>query len=53
MKADAHVMHLPCAAVPEPPGPTWSNALRVGHELILSGMTAYPACRDQAMDAHA
>lgn len=53
MNADARAVHLPCAAVPEPPGATWSNALRAGHELILSGMTAYPACRDRAMDAHA
>ncbi len=42
-----------CAAVPEPPGATWSNALRVGNELVISGMTAYPACRDHAMDAYA
>ena len=42
-----------CAAVPEPPGATWSNALHVGNELVISGMTAYPACRDQAMDAYA
>ena len=53
MIADGIATHLSCAAVPEPPGATWSNALRGGNELIISGMTAYPACRDQAMDTHA
>jgi enamine deaminase RidA (YjgF/YER057c/UK114 family) len=42
-----------CKDVPEPPGATWSNALRVGHELVISGMTAHPACRDKPMDAEA
>jgi enamine deaminase RidA (YjgF/YER057c/UK114 family) len=32
-----------CAALPEPAGATWSNALRVGNELIISGVTAHPA----------
>ncbi len=37
------VVKLACAEVPEPPGATWSNALRVGDELVISGMTAHPA----------
>ncbi len=45
--------HVRCAALPEPPGATWSNALRVGDELYISGVTAHPACRAQVMDAHA
>lgn len=53
MSAEGIATHLSCPAVPEPPGATWSNALRCGNELIISGMTAYPACRDQAMDTHA
>jgi enamine deaminase RidA (YjgF/YER057c/UK114 family) len=44
--------HVRCAELPEPPGATWSNALRVGDELYISGVTAHPACRAQAMDAH-
>jgi enamine deaminase RidA (YjgF/YER057c/UK114 family) len=40
-----------CPEVPEPPGATWSNALRVGDELLISGMTAHPACRGRSMDA--
>ena len=46
-------VHLPCPAVPEPPGATWSNALRAGNEVFISGMTAHPACRERPMDAHA
>lgn len=49
----ARAKRLPCPAVPEPPGATWSNALRAGNELIISGMTAHPACRERTMDAHA
>lgn len=44
--------HLRCPEVPELPGATWSNALRAGNELVISGMTAYPACRDRPMDAY-
>lgn len=33
-------------AAPEPPGASWSNCLVVGDDIILSGVTAYPA-RDQ------
>ena len=51
--ASGHATHLPCPAVPEPPGATWSNALLAGDELFISGMTAHPACRERAMDAHA
>lgn len=31
------------AAVAEPPGASWSNAWRIGDELVMSGMTAAPA----------
>ena len=27
----------------EPPGATWSNALRIGPEIVMSGATAHPA----------
>lgn len=53
MSSGGVATHLPCPAVPEPPGATWSNALRCGNELVVSGMTAHPACREQAMDAQA
>ncbi|MEK6346474.1 MAG: RidA family protein [Burkholderia sp.] len=32
-----------CEAVPEAPGATWSNALVIGDEIVMSGMTAHPA----------
>ena len=51
--APAQATRLHCPAVPEPPGATWSNALLAGDELFISGMTAHPACRERAMDAHA
>jgi enamine deaminase RidA (YjgF/YER057c/UK114 family) len=36
------------AAVAEPAGASWSNALVIGHEVLLSGMTAHPASREAA-----
>jgi enamine deaminase RidA (YjgF/YER057c/UK114 family) len=52
-KATAPTAVLHCAALPEPPGATWSNALRVGDELIISGVTAHPASRQRVMDTEA
>ena len=40
-----------CPAVPEPPGASWSNLLRMGDELVISGMTAHPAAQQQGLDA--
>lgn len=47
-----------CPAVPDLPAATWTNAYRIGQEVVLSGMTAHPASRDAAqrgapLDAHA
>lgn len=44
--------------VPDLPSASWSNAWRVGHEVVMSGMTAHPATRDAAsqgtpLDAYA
>ena len=52
------VERIACDAVPEVPHASWSNALRVGPELIVSGQTAHPATRSaaqagQPLDAHA
>lgn len=33
-------------AVPDLPTATWSNAIRAGNEILMSGMTAHPATRD-------
>lgn len=49
---------IQCAAVPDLPTATWTNAYRIGPEVVLSGMTAHPASRDAAqqgapLDAHA
>lgn len=35
-------------AVPDLPTATWTNAYRVGHEVVMSGMTAHPATRKAA-----
>ncbi len=45
-------------AVPDLPTASWTNAYRIGHEVVLSGMTAHPASRDAAqqgapLDAYA
>lgn len=47
-----------CTAVPDLPTATWTNAYRIGQEVVVSGMTAHPAAREAAargapMDAHA
>jgi 2-iminobutanoate/2-iminopropanoate deaminase len=44
--------------VPEQLGATWSNAWKMGNEVVLSGMTAHPATQVAAsagaeLDAHA
>jgi 2-iminobutanoate/2-iminopropanoate deaminase len=42
----APVERIACAAVPDLAHASWSNALRVGPELIVSGQTAHPAARE-------
>ena len=40
------VRRVSCPSVPDLPHATWSNALVVGNEVVLSGQTAHPASRD-------
>ncbi len=47
------VRRVMCDAVAEPATATWSNCLVLGNEIVLSGMTAYPAARDAALDTYA
>ncbi len=52
------VARVRCAEVPDLSYATWSNALRIGDELVLSGQTAHPATRIAAesgspLDAYA
>lgn len=35
-----------CEQVPDAPHATWSNALVIGDEIVMSGMTAHPATRE-------
>ena len=42
------VRRVACEGVPDLPHATWSNALIVGQEVVLSGQTAHPATRDAA-----
>lgn len=37
------VRRIRAAALPDLPDASWSNALLVGEELVMSGMTAHPA----------
>ncbi|MEI1020273.1 RidA family protein, partial [Pseudomonas aeruginosa] len=39
------VRRIRAAALPDLPDASWSNALLVGEELVMSGMTAHPATR--------
>ena len=46
-----------CAEVPDVPAASWTNAWRLGQEVVLSGMTAHPATQAAAkqgrpMDAY-
>lgn len=34
---------IACTAVPDLPAASWTNAWRIGNELLMSGMTAHPA----------
>ncbi len=42
------VRRVACEAVPDLPHATWSNALVVGSEVVMSGQTGHPATRDAA-----
>ncbi|MGV3726262.1 RidA family protein [Hydrogenophaga sp.] len=35
-------------SVPDLPTATWTNAWRIGHEVVMSGMTGHPATREAA-----
>ena len=36
-----------------PAGASWSNALLIGREVVMSGMTAHPASREATLDCYA
>lgn len=42
----ASVRRIRCDSVPDLPSATWSNALVIGNDIMLSGMTAHPATRE-------
>ena len=42
----AKAQRIDCASVPDAPGATWTNAWRIGLEVIMSGVTGHPATRD-------
>lgn len=42
------VGRITSTAVPDLPQATWTNGIRIGNELVLSGMTAHPASADPA-----
>ncbi|MCK9506836.1 MAG: RidA family protein [Pigmentiphaga sp.] len=42
------VKRVICSSVPDLPQATWSNAVVVGQEVILSGQTAHPASQQAA-----
>jgi len=45
-----HVKRVVCEAVPDLPHASWSNALVVGQEVVLSGQTGHPATRNAAQE---
>lgn len=46
------VRHVQCASVPELASATWSNCLVIGEDIMMSGMTAHPATRQQTLDTY-
>lgn len=46
-----HKMATPLA--PDLPTASWSNGLRIGHEVVVSGMTAHPATQKAAASGQA
>jgi enamine deaminase RidA (YjgF/YER057c/UK114 family) len=46
------VRHVKTDKVPELAAATWSNCLVVGDEVVMSGMTAHPASRQQTLDPY-
>lgn len=44
----SQVIHVRAEAVPEAATASWSNALRIGNEVVMSGMTGHPATRQAA-----
>lgn len=49
---NAAVQHVQAGSLIESADATWSNALLIGNEVVMSGMTGHPATR-QAFDAGA
>ena len=48
LNSQVPVKRVSCASVPDLSHATWSNALVVGQEVVMSGQTAHPASRDAA-----
>lgn len=46
------VRHVQSTKVPELETATWSNCLVIGEDIVMSGMTAHPASRQQALDTY-
>lgn len=46
------VQHVQTAKVAEAATTTWSNCLRIGNEISMSGMTAHPASRQAQLDTY-
>jgi enamine deaminase RidA (YjgF/YER057c/UK114 family) len=46
------VSRITTPAVPELPAATWTNALRIGNEIVMSGMTAHPATKQSPLGAY-
>lgn len=44
--------HIICPELPEPPHASWSNVLRIGREVHVSGVHAHPHTREKTLDAY-
>lgn len=45
----ATAQRIRCAEVPDLPAASWTNAWKIGDEVVMSGMTGHPATRDTAV----
>jgi 2-iminobutanoate/2-iminopropanoate deaminase len=48
----SNAQYVACAKLPEPPNASWSNVLRLGREIHVSGVHAHPHTRDATLDAY-
>lgn len=45
--------YITCPEFPEPPNASWSNVLKIGNEIHVSGVHAHPHTKEKELDSYA